>query len=77
MEKFESLPFSTIVASTDGNEKHIQKVLQHYDGYISKLCLRPLHDEYGKVYMVVDTELKGRIYSALIHMILNFEITVM
>lgn len=76
MERYSKIPFSVIVASSDGNEKEIQRILKHYDGYISKLSLRPLYDEYGNVYMVVDTELKGRIQSALIHMILNFEIAV-
>lgn len=76
MEKYSKVPFSVIVASSDGNEKEIQQVLKHYDGYISKLSLRPLYDEYGNVYMVVDTELKGRIQSALIGMILNFEIAI-
>lgn len=76
MEKYSKVPFSVIVASSDGNEKEIQKVLKHYDGYISKLSLRPLYDEYGNVYMVVDTDLKGRIQSALIRMVLNFEIAI-
>ena len=45
-----------------------------YDPYISKCCLRPLYDEYGNVYIVVDMELKGRIREALIKMILDFDI---
>ncbi len=77
MEERKKIPFSVISASSDGSEKDMQKVLKHYDGYISKLCLRPLYDENGQVYMVVDTELKGKIQSTLIHMMLNFEIIVM
>ena len=76
MGRYSLIPFSTIVASSDGGEKEIQQILKHYDGYISKLSLRPLYDEFGHVYMVVDTELKGRIQSALIRMILNFEIAI-
>lgn len=76
MGRYSLVPFATIVASSDGDEKEIQRVLKHYDGYISKLSLRPLYDEYGNVYMVIDTELKGRIQSALIHMMLNFEIAI-
>ena len=41
---------------------------------ISKCCLRPLYDEYGNVYIVVDMELKGLIREALIKMILGFDI---
>lgn len=54
----------------DGDEKAIEI----YDPYISKCCLRPLYDEYGNVYIVVDMELKGLIREALIKMILGFDI---
>ena len=57
-------------------EAAIQKILDFYDGYISKLSLRKLYDEYGNVYMVVDSELKGRIQAAVMDMIANFEIIV-
>ena len=45
----------------DGDEKAIEKILAFYDPYISKCCLRPLYDEYGNVYIVVDMELRGLI----------------
>ena len=61
-------------ASMDGDEKAIEKILAFYDPYISKCCLRPLYDEYGNVYIVVDMELKGLIREALIKMILGFDI---
>ena len=38
----------------DGDEKAIEKILAFYDPYISKCCLRPLYDEYGNVYIVVE-----------------------
>ena len=38
------------------------------------LTYRPLYDEYGNVYIVVDMELKGLIREALIKMILGFDI---
>ena len=50
--------------------------MDFFDGYISKLSLRKLYDEYGNVYMVVDSELKGRIQAAVMDMIANFEIVV-
>ena len=67
------IPFAVIVAATIGDEAAIQKILDFYDGYISKLSLRKL---YGNVYMVVDSELKGRIQAAVMDMIANFEIIV-
>ena len=42
------IPFAVIVAATNGDETAIQEILNFYDGYISKLSLRKLYDEYGK-----------------------------
>ena len=50
--------------------------MNFYDAYISKLSIRKLYDEFGNVYMVVDSELKGRIQAAVMDMIANFEIVV-
>ena len=71
-----NIPFAVIVAATNGDEAAIQEILKFYDSYISKLSLRQLYDEYGNVYMVVDSELKGRIQAAVMDMIANFEIIV-
>lgn len=46
--------------------KHTLKKTSYY--------LRPLYDECGNVYIVVDMELKGRIREALIKMMLDFDI---
>ena len=70
------IPFAVILAATNGDEAAIQEILKFYDSYISKLSLRQLYDEYGNVYMVVDSELKGRIQAAVMDMIANFEIIV-
>ena len=66
--------FYLISSAVDGNEQSIERILAFYDPYISKCCLRPLYDEYGNVYIVVDMELKGRIREAIIKMILDFDI---
>ena len=63
-----------ISSAMDGNETSIEKLLQFYDPYISKCCLRPLYDEYGNVHIVVDMELKGRIREAIMKMIYDFDI---
>ena len=68
--------FSTISLATDGDEVAIEKILNHYDAYISKASLRPFYDEHGNMYIVVDMELKGRIRAALIEAILGFEVKV-
>ena len=64
--------FSTICSAADGDETAIEKILNHYDAYISKASLRPFYDEHGNMYM----ELKGRIRAALIEAILGFEVKV-
>lgn len=76
MEKNNYLLFKLIVSATNGDKNSIKKVLDFYDGYISKLSLRPMYDEYGNVYMVIDNELKGRIQEAVTKMVLDFELTV-
>ncbi|MDK2829627.1 MAG: hypothetical protein PWP67_2447 [Clostridium butyricum] len=76
MNKNNHLLFKIIVSAVNGDKNSIEMVLGFYDGYISKLSLRPMYDEYGNVYMVIDSELKGRIQEALMKMVLNFKITV-
>ena len=73
-ELIEKPSYYLLSQAMDGDEKAIEKILAFYDPYISKCCLRPLYDEYGNVYIVVDMELKGLIREALIKMILGFDI---
>lgn len=68
--------FTVISAAVDGDVQAIEKVLKHYDAYISKASLRPLYDEQGNIYIAVDMELKGRIRVALMEMIMKFEVEV-
>ena len=83
------IPIAVIVAATKGDETAIQEILDFYEGSISKMrlrkfyagyktnfTLRKLYHESGNVYMVVDSELKGRIQAAVMDMIANFEIVV-
>ena len=66
--------FYLISMAVDGSENAMGKLLEFYEPYISKCCLRPFYDEYGNVCIVVDMELKGRIREALLKMICEFEI---
>ena len=77
MKKYEHLPFEIILSATESDPEAIETVMEFYDGYISKLCLRKLYDEYGNVCMVVDADLKNRVQTALLDMLMNFEIVVM
>ena len=58
-QTFKKPSYYLLSQAMDGDEKAIEKILAFYDPYISKCCLRPLYDEYGNVYIVVDMELKG------------------
>lgn len=68
------IPFSVIVAATDGDIEAINQIVKHYRGYISKRALRPMTDDYGNQHMVVDEALRGRMETRLITKILSFEI---
>lgn len=68
--------FSAICSATKGDEAAIEKILNHYNAYISKTCLRPFYDEYGNMQLVVDMELKGRIRTAITKAILKFEVEI-
>ena len=46
--------FYLISSVVDGNINSIEKLLQFYEPYISKCCLRPFYDEYENVCVVVD-----------------------
>ena len=51
--------FELICKASSGDEMAVKEILKFYDGYISKLCLRPFyHSESGKIIMQVDEELK-------------------
>lgn len=69
--------FELICRVSSGDELAIREILKFYDGYISKLCLRPFyHSESGKIIMQVDEELKGEVYTDMMKAILKFEIRV-
>lgn len=45
--------FSVIRSASDGDETAIEKILNHYNAYISKACLRPFYDEYGNMQLAM------------------------
>ena len=59
------LPYDTICAATRGDPDALDKVFQHFDGYISYQATRLFYDEYGQSYRGVDAELKQRIQDKL------------
>ena len=55
MKKHEHLPFEVILSATEGDPEAIETVMKFYDGYISKLCLRKLYDEYLSLIHIFHT----------------------
>lgn len=68
------VPFSLIVKASDGDIEAINRIVNHYKGYISKRSLRHMTDDTEKTNWVVDEILQGRMKTKLITKILAFEI---
>lgn len=45
---------SVIEAARAGEADAMEQILQYYDGYINKLCLRTIIDESGQTHKQVD-----------------------
>lgn len=67
------LPMSVIEAARVGDVEAVEHVLQHYEGYINKLCTRTLYDEYGYPHVCLDEFMKHRLELKLIHAIVAFD----
>ena len=65
-----SLPDFVIDAACAGNAEAVERVLQHYDGYINKLCTRTLYDDCGQLHVCVDEYMKHRLENKLIYSVL-------
>ena len=55
------IPFWVIERALEGDIQAINKVLKHYEGYIAKLSVRKMYDEYGCVHYCVDETLRRRL----------------
>ena len=47
------LPLTVIEAAAGGDVEAINAVLKHYAGYIARLSMRELYDEYGNPHLCV------------------------
>ena len=62
-----------IERALEGDIQAINKVLKHHEGYIAKLSIRKMYDEYGSVHYSVDETLRRRLETKLIKTILGFK----
>ena len=69
------LPYHVIEAAASGDVGAINKVLKHYEGYIMALSAKRLHNDDGRQYMIVDSEMRRRLETNLIVQILRFDVT--
>lgn len=60
------LPFRTILEATKGDPLAMEKVIEHFKGYMITLSTRKLEDEYGNTYSYVDESIYRRLELKLI-----------
>lgn len=72
VENVRLLPYAVIQKAAGGDAEAINAVLKHYAGYIVKLSMRELYDEFGNVRWCIDEELRRRLETKLITKILTF-----
>lgn len=73
MIKNRKLTYPVIAAAADGDVDAINTVLKQYEGYIAKLSTKRLYDESGKVYEIIDEELRRHLETKLILKVLKFK----
>ena len=73
-DRHDLLPYDIIQAATKGDPEAISIVLQHYEGYIARLSLRPIQDSHGRTRLYVDEAMRRRLEIKLITSILAFRV---
>ena len=68
------LPFPVILAATKGDPDAMKIVLQHYQSYIAHLSMKKIRDENGNTYWGIDEDLRERLQTKLMQVVLNFKI---
>lgn len=65
----------TILRAKSGNQTALEKVLEHYKGYMLELCQFELYDASGRVYTCYDEELYHELQLKLMIVVLeNFNL---
>ena len=68
------LPYETIVKAHEGDPEAVNRVLDHYSGYIAALSMRRGCNQNGNPCFAVDEEIRRRIETKLIVAILSFDL---
>ena len=67
----EFLPLSVIRSAYAGDTDAVEQVLQHYRGYINKLCTGILYDKHGQPHVCIDEYMKNHLEIKLISSIVT------
>jgi hypothetical protein len=73
-KRINALSYSTIRDAVSGDATAINKVVDHYTSYISKLSTKQRTDQFGNTYKCVDTEIHRQLQTKLITKILKFKL---
>ena len=71
MKNRRMVPYSVILAATQGDPDAVNTILSHYDSYIDYHSRRTLYDEYGNPHSAIDPEIKQRIRAKIIDKIIH------
>lgn len=69
------IPYPVIAAAASGDPEAVNRVTQHYSGYIAALSMRTSYDANGYPRTQVDEDLRRRLETKLIVSILDFDLT--
>jgi UTP-glucose-1-phosphate uridylyltransferase len=67
------LPLDIITKATKNDAEALMHVVNHYDRYINRLCLREVEGTRGNTYPIIDEEMKQRLQIRLVTAIQKFD----
>ena len=59
------IPYPVIAAAAGGNPEAVNRVIQHYSGYIAALSMRTSYDKNGFPHSLVDEDMRRRLETKL------------
>ena len=65
------IPYPVIAAAVGGNPEAVNRVIQHYSGYIAALSMRTSYDKNGFPHVCVDTHMKRCLEIRLIRAVMR------
>lgn len=68
------LPYPVIIAAKKGDPEAMKIVVQQYESYIASLSMRKLRDERGNTYYGIDEDIRDRLRSKLMRVVLSFKV---